>query len=828
MLLLPNCSIFPKLKYSTPMVHSKGTNIRFLKTLLLVLLSASPALCISSRKLIDTRFSSCDKDLFPVYPFPSPNNQTLRWPIGFIGSGEFNQSARFSLMKFAVVYVNRLATVIPNVSLDFYAANANGSRTNALLASMELINYHKIKSVVGSTTDSETDATAILANEFEVPQIASSVQSTSFSNMNVYPYFMRVIPSFAAQGQVVASIMEHFNWSRALLITTMDTYGTDAGEYLKAANVSFVQVPVSTSGSDFAMKLPEIKGYLRTTKVVLMFCSFDSGMQLLQLLFNHSLVNKNIAYIVSQAMTQPLLEDPSIRANYSRYLDGAIGLMPYGGEGQLYETVSTLWMNISGKGFPDAENPLNWYAFEAVYVQAMALDVLQRNGHSLQDLSGDQFFQALIQTQYTGVTGKVSFDAYGDRRGNWTVINFVNGSVQTRAKYIYGAALLPLGDFTFFGNSSLVPVENQTFNNTRIDTFHPTSVKRHGLRTGFAIAILICTAFTLGAAVILAVKWNEFQRHGPLYCAIIIFGVIIAYCAAATHLWDPTPRLCMIFPWLAAIAFDSVYGCLFIKTWVLYKVFRKANKFKKTTISPLHTLKILSGFLAIDIIFMLIWTFVDYPKVKAVVLMNYYVEERCSVNKPFWIVFIAIKGAWLLFGAVLSFMTRGISREYNESRSICYAIYHDACIALIGFALGYVLKDVPSGVTIVLVCAIVEVFTFTLVILFVPIWFHIFWGAEDHVFAISMQRVSKSPSRSYANSISSPRSETPVNSIASSPSSPSSSSPSFGSPISFSPSSLLSSCPDSSFLSSASSPPLPPAAPIDEPPSPPSSVPPSS
>lgn len=53
------------------------------------------------------------------------------------------------------------------------------------------------------------------------------------------------------KGAVVAAIMNNFNWSNAILITTMDVYGTDAGDYLRAANVSFVQIYISTSGIDF-------------------------------------------------------------------------------------------------------------------------------------------------------------------------------------------------------------------------------------------------------------------------------------------------------------------------------------------------------------------------------------------------------------------------------------------------------------------------------------------------------------------------------------------------------------------------------------------------
>lgn len=252
--------------------------------------------------------------------------------------------------------------------------------------------------------------------------------------------------------------------------------------------------------------------------------------------------------------------------------------------------------------------------------------------------------------------------------------------------------------------------------------------------TGFGVIIGIGVIMAFLSIVILAFRWDRFSTYGPFYCAIINFGVIVAYIAGAVVLPEATDGLCLAFPWLLGIAFNLVYGCLFIKTWVLYRVFRKATQMKKTNLTPFYILRVLSMFVGIEVVFMLIWTFVDPPKAGYADLLDNRKEWQCTNSKNsnvFWVVFLAIKGAWLVFGAILAFMTRNIVKEYNESKSIAYAIYNDIVLIIIAIPLALTLKEVPRGVVVVETAIIFISFTFTLLLLFFPIWWSIFFSSVD-------------------------------------------------------------------------------------------------
>ncbi len=77
---------------------------------------------------------------------------------------------------------------------------------------------------------------------------------------------------------------------------------------------------------------------------------------------------------------------------------------------------------------------------------------------------------------------------------------------------------------------------------------------------------------------------------------------------------EPSDGLCLAFPWLLGIGFTLVYGCLFIKTWVLYKVWRNAEQFKKTTLTPGFILKLIGFYLGVEIVILIIWSVIDRPK----------------------------------------------------------------------------------------------------------------------------------------------------------------------------------------------------------------------
>jgi len=218
-------------------------------------------------------------------------------------------------------------------------------------------------------------------------------------------------------------------------------------------------------------------------------------------------------------------------------------------------------------------------------------------------------------------------------------------------------------------------------------------------------------------------SWASYSKLGSFFSLMIMTGIVLGFVSAALLLPKPTDSLCTAFPWVLGIAFILVYGCLFIKTWAFYQVWRSASQYKRANLSAAYLLKVVGAALLAEIIFLIIWTVVDPPKVHKHKVQNNEEEYECSTKHPtFWIIFAVVKGIWLAFGAGLSVLTRNIVKEYNESSSIAYAIYSNVLVLIIAIPLAILIDGVAGGRMIVEVIVIVAAFTLTTVIMFFSIW----------------------------------------------------------------------------------------------------------
>jgi len=128
----------------------------------------------------------------------------------------------------------------------------------------------------------------------------------------------------------------------------------------------------------------------------------------------------------------------------------------------------------------------------------------------------------------------------------------------------------------------------------------------------------------------------------------------------------------------------------------------------------------------IEAIFLAVWTVLDPPRVHYVKVVNNSLEPQCNTKHiTFWGIFLAVKGAWLIFGAVLSILTKNIAKEYNDSSSIGYAIYNNVLLGAIAIPLGILLGEIPGGRLTVEVVIICLAFSFTMVVVFFKIWHRI-------------------------------------------------------------------------------------------------------
>eukprot|EP00026_Physarum_polycephalum_P000095 Phypoly_transcript_00095.p1 GENE.Phypoly_transcript_00095~~Phypoly_transcript_00095.p1 ORF type:complete len:2248 (+),score=271.90 Phypoly_transcript_00095:220-6963(+) len=252
-----------------------------------------------------------------------------------------------------------------------------------------------------------------------------------------------------------------------------------------------------------------------------------------------------------------------------------------------------------------------------------------------------------------------------------------------------------------------------------------------GLAAGLGALISVAVLLSFFVLVCLLMNFHSFGKHGPFYASVIIIGTLFAYAAALVLLPRQTDALCVAFPWLLGVGFILTYGSLFIKTWALFNAWHAATQFKRVNVTPRMIIQVIGLCLLVEIIFLIIWTVVDPPKLRLHKLVDSSYQYQCESKHPtFWIIFCTVKGLWLIFGAVLSVLTRNVTIEYSESKNIAYAVYNDLLLSIIAVPLALALRGVPNGTLIIEVGVIVLAFAFTLFILFYGTLHEIFFPKE--------------------------------------------------------------------------------------------------
>lgn len=697
-------------------------------------------------------------------------NLTDTWNLMYVGLYSA-QDVKVQAMKFAIQYINNLPDILPNTRLELYGVNSKGNRGDTTMATLAGYAGYQVQGFIGAESFADTVAVQYIASAYGVPHINPTAVEQTLSTPKDYKSLFSVVPSSSDQQIAVLAIMKKLGIATALIIKTNNEYGSEFDDMMYNAetikmNASFYQVTIDTNGSDHEQKLSIIKEQLPFYRYVIMHCSYATGLNFLQILGDNGLIGPDYLYIITHQMTLAIQERPSLGL-YRPLFNGAIGISArFNSDTEFAQNIRNAFSQAPVSIYPSARADLRsaWFAFDAVYSYALALDSLLKQGYTTTTITGEKYYDELMNSNFIGATGNISVNVSAARRqGTWDVINFVadgvtstsNGTVNAYYKAIANGYATELetvfGDFVFFNGRVDVPPPY-----VYVAPPEPILIRKYEWQLSAALGAVVglATLVAVFAVVMLFMFWAAFAKHGSFYSAVILVGVFLSFISALIVLPEPTDNLCIAFPWFLGVGFTLVYGCLFIKTWTLYRVWLDAEKFKKTQLTPTTIIKAVGVAVFVEVIFLIIWTVIDPPQATLHEMVDKKYMLQCKTKDiTFWAVFIAIKGGWLIFGSILSILTRRIMREFNHSASIAYAIYNIFALLVIGVPLAFTLEDIPGGQVIIQVAVIVIAFTFTTVCLFFNVWYRIFVPLETTIsMSPARDRGTHSSTRSQNNS----------------------------------------------------------------------------
>ncbi|KAM4014785.1 taste receptor type 1 member 1 [Anomaloglossus baeobatrachus] len=143
-------------------------------------------------------------------------------------------------MRFAIEEINNSSVLLPNVTLGYElydtcsdSANIYGtlkilSQCSAPYIKMrnDFTDYEmKAIALVGPASSSFAFVTASILGKFLVPQISYSASNELLSRKQIYPSFLRTIPSDKLQVEVILNLLQRFKWTWIAIVGSDDVYG---------------------------------------------------------------------------------------------------------------------------------------------------------------------------------------------------------------------------------------------------------------------------------------------------------------------------------------------------------------------------------------------------------------------------------------------------------------------------------------------------------------------------------------------------------------------------------------------------------------------------
>lgn len=236
------------------------------------------------------------------------------------------------------------------------------------------------------------------------------------------------------------------------------------------------------------------------------------------------------------------------------------------------------------------------------------------------------------------------------------------------------------------------------------------------------VALCLC-AFT--AVFVLFYRRNPVIRATtPSLCVVIILGAALMLTSNFFATLTLDDEHCAASVWLLTIGFTCVFGSLFLRSTRIWHIWR-ANSLQPAPLKHKHILSGVAALVAVDVIINAIWQGTGGMSSELIQpdpyrpSKNYRVCHYGPSLAAVW-VHLAIKGALMLIGMVLTWVLRKVPSRFNETTTLALSIYNTSF--LVCFILPIVALGLGGREATMLIRAFAIIFCAltTLLLLFAP------------------------------------------------------------------------------------------------------------
>ncbi|CAL1533000.1 unnamed protein product, partial [Lymnaea stagnalis] len=436
---------------------------------------------------------------------------------GLCGDSSFiDSSFHFSeSVVFAIEEINRNLSILPNVTLGFailddcmkettsaihaisfikdaggslLGSSPNGTVTAQMSHEVEdILPSYDVVGVIGCLRSSNSMAASTVLGPAHLPLVSFTSTSETLSDKELYPYFLRVVPSDNYLVDALVELISHFQWSYISVLYAEGSFGEIAFQALRSKVSKMKGVCIATSHKIYQKASYEdhlwiMKDLLahKNARVVVTFTDPPSVLQLLKAsrqlgtsgwyiwLTNDSwkltlgdITDKSVAGSFVVGFQSPVSQEYNRHVlSMSPVTNSNPWFRKYWSERfncSLTDTACVTENNVTSLpawgSYTYASN-----AFDAVLTYAHAIDAViksrcpHRTGSDVRScISGPDLLAAMRNSSFYGSTGLIEYDAKGSVLAKFTVEQLDNDGLDVVPVAVYYARTAEL---TYFRNIS--------------------------------------------------------------------------------------------------------------------------------------------------------------------------------------------------------------------------------------------------------------------------------------------------------------------------------------------------------------------------------------
>jgi hypothetical protein len=235
----------------------------------------------------------------------------------------------------------------------------------------------------------------------------------------------------------------------------------------------------------------------------------------------------------------------------------------------------------------------------------------------------------------------------------------------------------------------------------------PSSDTLQTANTLYVFFLLVAAAGTLGCMVLFFLWYKNRKEQAVMqgdffFTGAFIVGCILLNLASFTSLGENTNAMCMTRFWVRNLTLSLAIAPLLVKVYRVYMIVGHED-WRRRTFTPQQAVMYTLPIIAVEVIILLVFTFVDPSRAVESYNLGLPVPElhiRCGSSTNAAFLTETIYQSTLIFiGCVLSFKSRNLDTRFGESKQLLFGMYNIAVTGICFILLETCVDVTPSALS---------------------------------------------------------------------------------------------------------------------------------